>query len=101
MTDVDLPTVESAILAVDGVAALHGGRHGTVASYLPGRRITGFRLADDEAHVHLAIYEGRDLAAVAEAVRAVVARLTGRDSRSVVITIEDLVPHTTSDQETP
>lgn len=87
-----LMALESAVLAVDGVAALHGGAYGTVASYLPGRRVTGLRLDNAEAHVHLALYEGSDLSAVAEDVRAVVAGLTGRDSRNVVITIEDLLP---------
>lgn len=91
----ELAALESAVLAVDGVAAMHGGAFGTVASYLPGRRITGLRLDDAEAHVHLALYEGADLSAVAESVRAVVAELTGLESRNVVITIEDLLPRPT------
>ncbi|WP_024796156.1 hypothetical protein [Tomitella biformata] len=93
MTEPDLPTLERAVLAVGGVAALHGGVHGTIATYLPGRRIRGLRVEDGEAHVHLTLYEGTDLIAVADAVRLAVARVLGHESRSVVVTIEDLVPY--------
>jgi hypothetical protein len=36
--------VAAAVLAHPGVARLHGGAFGTVASYLPGRRVIGVRL---------------------------------------------------------
>lgn len=97
MTDLDLTAVANAVLDVDGVAGLHGGLHGTIATYLPGRRLSGLRVDDEQAHVHLALFEGHDLGAVAESVRRVVADRLGRDSQSVVIIVEDLVPLPTSD----
>ena len=102
MTEVDLPALEAAIPAVDGVAAMHGGRYGTVASYLPGPRVTGLRIEDGKVDVHLALYEGQNMAPVAESVRRELTRIVGCDSKSVVITIEDLAPYpidATNDQE--
>jgi len=36
--------IAEAVLAVPEVAGLHGGAFGTVATYLPGRRVTGVAL---------------------------------------------------------
>ena len=81
---------------------MHGGRFGTIASYLPGPRVTGLRIEDGKVDVHLALYAGQNMALVAESVRREVTRIIGCDSQSVVITIEDLVPYpigASSDQE--
>ncbi|MFD4183444.1 hypothetical protein ACFWPB_20405, partial [Rhodococcus sp. NPDC058514] len=36
--------IADAVLAVPGVAGLHGGMFGEVATYLPGRRVLGVAL---------------------------------------------------------
>ena len=41
-------SIAAAVLAVPGVAALHPGMFGEVGTYLPGRRVTGVRITDDE-----------------------------------------------------
>lgn len=88
----DFAALSAAIVAVEGVAALHGGAHGTVATYRPGARAKGLRVEEAEAQVHLTVYEGVDLAAVADSVRLAVSRELDRPPASVVITIEDLIP---------
>ena len=99
MTQAGPAELERAVLQVPGVAGLHGGEHGTVATYLPGRRVRGLRVEEELAHVHLAVFEGYELVDVADAVRASVAGLLQRDPQTVVITIEDLVPQPPNAQE--
>ena len=69
--------VAAVTLAVPGVTALHTGAFGEVATYLPGRKVGGIRLADDVCEVHVAVLMGVDVLAVAEAVRRVVVPLVG------------------------
>lgn len=61
------------------VARLSGGPFGDVATYLPGRRVPGVRLADDQVEVHVVARWGArvpDLVAeVWEAVGPIVAGL--------------------------
>lgn len=80
--------VAAAVRAVPAVADLHAGSFGEVATHLPGRRVLGVRLGET-AEVHVAAVHGTPLPALAEAVRAVVAPLTGTPVRVVV---EDVVP---------
>ena len=48
--------VAAAVLAHPGVARLSGGAFGTVASYLPGRRVVGVRLPlEDTDPVEIAV----------------------------------------------
>lgn len=68
--------VADAVLAVDGVASLHGGVFGEIGTYLPGRRVAGIAIRDDMTEIHIAVTPTavvRDTAdAVRRAVRAVV-----------------------------
>lgn len=80
--------VAAAVLAVDGVAALHGGMFGEVGTYLPGRRVAGVALSDAGAQVHVAVRYGSRVPAVADAVRAAVGPLV---TGSVDVVIEDIV----------
>ncbi|KZM34851.1 Asp23/Gls24 family envelope stress response protein [Oerskovia enterophila] len=81
--------VVAAVLAVPGVVRLHAGAFGEVATYLPGRAVTGVRLRPDEAEVHLVVSAGRPIPEVAgnvhEAVRALV-------SEPVHVFVEDVEP---------
>ncbi|WP_430333805.1 hypothetical protein [Rhodococcus sp. ACT016] len=90
----------AAALAVPGVAGLHGGEFGTVATYLPGRRVTGIRIDDDACAVHVTARYPADLFATAERVRAVVREVV---DVPVDVTIEDVIenPDSTADQTGP
>jgi hypothetical protein len=80
--------VLAAVTAVPGVAAMHSGRFGEVATYLPGRRVPGVQLRDDRAEVHIVVHWGRDLLATAAAVRLAAEPLAGR---LVHVVIEDVI----------
>ncbi|WZH50960.1 MAG: hypothetical protein PIR53_13125 [Nocardioides alkalitolerans] len=80
--------VAAAVLAVPGVHALHPGAFGEIATYLPGRRVAGVRVADERCEVHVVLRWPAPLAATTDAVRAAV--------RSVVpgpvdVTVGDVV----------
>jgi uncharacterized alkaline shock family protein YloU len=81
--------VAAVVAAVPGVASLHGGPFGDVATYLPGRRVTGVRLTarGDRVEVHVVAEYLPRLPDLAERVRmAVRAVLPCR----VDVTIEDI-----------
>ncbi len=80
--------VAAAVRAVPGVAALHTGSFGEVATYLPGRRVPGIRLLEDRTEVHVVLAWGVPVLATADAVRAAVAPLV---DASVDVTVEDVV----------
>ncbi|WP_261776997.1 hypothetical protein [Rhodococcoides kroppenstedtii] len=81
--------VAAAVIAVPGVAFLHGGVFGEIGTYLPGRRVAGVAVRDDATEVHIAVTTDavvRDTAdAVRRAVRAVV-------DKPVNVLVEDVVP---------
>jgi len=70
--------VRDAAVAVDGVAALHGGRVGEIATYLPNTRIEGLKaISRDgrtgfEVHFVFDVASGRKVQDVAEDVRTAV-----------------------------
>ncbi|OFT57323.1 hypothetical protein HMPREF3151_07945 [Corynebacterium sp. HMSC05H05] len=70
--------VRDAAVAVDGVAGLHGGRVGEIATYLPNTRIEGLKaISRDgrtgfEVHFIFDVASGRKVQDVAEDVRAAV-----------------------------
>ncbi|WP_211489695.1 hypothetical protein [Georgenia thermotolerans] len=68
--------------AVPGVARLHPGAFGEVATYLPGHRVPGVRVRPDGVEVHVvverALLDRREpLPQVAERIHRAVAALTG------------------------
>ncbi|QVT81327.1 hypothetical protein ENKNEFLB_03735 [Nocardioides aquaticus] len=88
--EVDLvDRLEAAVLAVEGVVGLHAGVLGEVATYLPGRRIGGLRLRDDDCEVHVVLSFGSPVVETADRVRdAVRGLVAGR----VDVTVEDVAP---------
>lgn len=80
--------VAAAALAVDGVADLHTGTFGEVATYLPGRRVGGVRIAADVTEVHLVLRWGAPVLATADAVRIAVQPLVGT---RVDVAVQDVV----------
>lgn len=85
--------VRTAVLGVAGVVGMHSGLFGEVATHLPGRRIDGVRLRPDRAEVHVVLDWGAPVLAVADAVRAAVAAVTGT---SVDVVVEDVAARTGS-----
>lgn len=51
----DADDIAALTLAVPDVVRLHAGRFGEVATYLPGRRVTGVKLGGDLIEVHVVI----------------------------------------------
>ena len=81
--------IATAVLAVPGVAGLHAGMFGEVATYLPGRRVTGVRITHDAVEVHVSVLIDTPIRATAAAIRRAVTRLT---ALPVDVTVEDVVP---------
>lgn len=89
MTDELADLVLTATVAVPGVAGMHPGTFGEVATHLPGRKVVGVRVRDDVTEVHVVLTWGVDVLATADAVRAAVQPLTGTP---VDVCVQDVVP---------
>ncbi len=61
--------VHDAVQGESGVARLTSGRMSEYATYLPGERIPGVRVAADGLHVHVVLQATGDLRVVADRVR--------------------------------
>lgn len=85
----DPDAVVAAVMTVPVVRRLDAGLAGTVATYLPGRRVGGVRMTETEIEVHVVADYGPSVDEVATAVRAVVMPLA--DGRPVHVVIADLV----------
>ena len=79
--------VRAAVLAVPGVADMHAGSFGEVATYLPGRRVVGVRMRTDVTEVDVVVDWGADVLATADAVRAAVQAVNGP---TVTVVIQDV-----------
>ncbi|GAA1846975.1 hypothetical protein GCM10009836_28180 [Pseudonocardia ailaonensis] len=90
----DLPqAVAAAVLAHPAVVRLDGGPFGSIASYLPGRRVVGVRVGVGDGPVEVAVVVLRPwpagLPAVAEEIAAAVRGVVGE--RAVDVTVADVV----------
>jgi len=56
---------------------LSGGPFGTVATYLPGERLPGVALREDEVEVSIVVRMGRPLPEIADEVRKAIAPMVG------------------------
>lgn len=83
--DVDPDAVADAALSCPEVAGLSAGLVGEAATYLPGRRVAGVRVLDDEVEVHIVARWGATLPEVADAVRRAVKPVTGDVPTSVYV----------------
>ena len=86
--DTDADTVAAIARTVPGVVGLHPGMFGEVATYLPGRRVTGVRVTDDLIDVHLVIEADAPVRDTAAAVRQAVAG--SFPAAAVNVTVEDI-----------
>lgn len=80
--------IAAAALAVPGVAGLHSGRFGEVATYLPGRRVLGVRLGPDVVEVHVSIAYPAPVLETANRIHTAVGPLA---PSPLEVTIEDIV----------
>jgi hypothetical protein len=80
--------VAAALLAHPAVASLSGGEFGTIATYLPGRRVPGVVLGEggEATRVAVVLHFGAPVVATAQALRRIVATETGATRVDVVVT---------------
>jgi hypothetical protein len=93
---VDVDAVAAAVQGCTGVAALDGGPLGQVASYLPGRKVTGVVVSDGRVTVQVRSRWGVPAPDLAALIAAVLAPLTGHRPVDVVIADIDDPPGTPS-----
>ncbi|GAA4614345.1 hypothetical protein [Saccharopolyspora hordei] len=77
------------LLAHPSVARLHGGQYGEIATYLPGRRITGVRVGERAVEVAVVLRLDRPLPPVLAELRAGLADAVG--GVPLDITVADVV----------
>jgi hypothetical protein len=80
--------IAGAVTGVAGVARLSGGRVGEIATYAPGRKVSGVRLTGDDIEVHLVAEWVASLPQLAEAVRTALSPLSA--GRSVSVFVDDI-----------
>jgi hypothetical protein len=84
--------VADALLAHPDVVRLSGGTFGSIATYLPGRRLIGIVLGegDEPTTIGVVLRLGAPVHATADALRALVAAQTG--ARRVDVVVADVEP---------
>jgi len=80
--------VAAVVRSQPGVARLSGGKNGEVATYLPGRRVSGVRITDAAVEIHLVARWVPSLPDLADDLRAAIAPMAG--NRLVGVFIEDV-----------
>ena len=83
--EVDVDALAAAVAACPGVAGLHGGAFGEVASYLPGRAVAGVRVAPGAVEVHVRGRWGTTAAQLLAQIGAAAAPLIGGRRLQVVL----------------
>jgi hypothetical protein len=88
--------IAAAALGCDGVDEMYAGGPVEVATYLPGRRVPGVRIADERVEVQIRVRWGRPIPQIASDVQAAVAPLAA--GRQVDVLIGDVagIPSTAS-----
>ena len=96
--------VRDAVLAAPGVVSLHGGPFGEVGTYLPGRRVSGVRLTEDEIEVHVVAALGTPVPRTSAGVVAALADLpptTGLVGQRVHVVVEDVLDPSEASRPAP
>jgi len=65
----DPDTVATVVSACPAVLGLSGGRFGEVATYLPGRRVSGVRITPEQVEVHVIGRLGVPISEIADQIR--------------------------------
>jgi hypothetical protein len=82
-------TIAERVRTCSGVAGLSGGPFGTVATYLPGERLTGVSANEHAVRIAIVATLIRPLPETAEDIREAVAEVAG--NRPVHVRIDDIV----------
>lgn len=80
--------IAAAAVRVAGVDRLSGGKFGQIATYAPGRKVTGVRVSVDHIEVHVVAEWVSSLPHLAEDVRTAVAPLA--EGRPVSVFVDDI-----------
>lgn len=95
MTAADIDELATRARQVAGVADLSGGIAGEVATYLPGRRVTGIREHEGRVEIHLVLGATRPAPETAADVRRALAPLV--DGRPIDVIVADVrIPEPTA-----
>ena len=86
---VDADAVAVAVQQCPGVSALDGGRFGEVASYLPGRRVTGVVAGSGQVRVQVRSRWGIPAAVLAQQITAALVSVTSHPVHVVIADIDD------------
>lgn len=86
--EAEAEAIAAAVRSCPAVVDLTGGELGVVATYLPGKRVTGVRVAEGRIDVHVVGCYGIPVPALAAEVRAALTHLAR--GRAVHIRVEDL-----------
>ncbi|MDQ3783746.1 MAG: hypothetical protein M3360_02520 [Actinomycetota bacterium] len=98
---VDVEVIAALVAACPSVARLYGGFAAEVATYLPGRRVEGVRLGEDELEVHVVAAWDVPLPQVADEVREAAVPVGGGLPVAVFIDDVDIPPALLGADETP
>jgi uncharacterized alkaline shock family protein YloU len=89
MIDPDPAAIATAVEACPNVVEMSGGAMGTVATYLPGRRIVGVRVHNANLEVHVVGRWDVPIPTLASEIRAAVTPLL-TPGRNVEVVVEDV-----------
>ncbi len=89
---VDTEVIAAVVAACPSVARLYGGLAAEVATYLPGRRVEGVRLAENQLEVHVVAAWDVPLPQVADEIRGAAASEAGGLPVAVFIDDVDIPP---------
>ncbi|MDQ3752996.1 MAG: hypothetical protein M3333_08950 [Actinomycetota bacterium] len=98
---VDVEVVAAAVAACPSVARLYGGRVSEVATYLPGRRVEGVKLGEEQLEVHVVAAWDVPLPQVADEVRGAATPVGGGLPVDVYIDDVDIPPALLGAEESP
>ena len=98
---VDVEVVATVVAACPSVARLYGGRASEVATYLPGRRVEGVKLGEEQLEVHVVAAWDVPLPQVADEVRGAATPVGGGLPVDVYIDDVDIPPALLGVEEPP
>jgi len=87
-SDPDPDAVAAAVSACPAVVGLCGGRFGEIATYLPGRRVSGVRITPGQVEVHVIGRLGVPIREIADQIRAALNPVAPH--HSVLVAVDDL-----------